>query len=493
MLKTWDIFDTLIARRCVFPHGVFQIVEQVSKVKGFTQARMTAEKNIADSNPNYNLDDIYEQFQKNTGVQKNICDALKKLECDVEFDQSIPITENIRQVKAGDILISDMYLPEAFVRRLLDKAELLVPVEIVITSGGKASGRVWKQLAKQKEFVFHIGDNQNTDVKNPRLAGFESALSILSNPNKIEQWLLQNDFNFGAYLREIRLRNPFTEEIKRLYWELFTLNIGVLLLLVQQLDALQKKYGFEYLGFCGRDTHYLRLLYEKYKRDRNEEPVPNDYLYYSRKLVRNSGKELAKYFAAKINGRKALMMDLIGTGTHLNNMRVKFGLNFAMMICLHHLPSRTFYVDMNDNIKFVSFPEESETDIEQNANFCFISYDDKFNINDSLESLNRSTHNSPVRLKTLKCDKKIFPKVIFSESNDTENFDVLENCFNEVLKSKLILPTISGESIEETLRFLLKALHSYSVQLPLRNQHMLIEQVDRGMLKVFENISAQRK
>lgn len=498
MLKTWDIFDTLIARRCVFPHGVFQIVEQVSKVKGFTQARMMAERNISDNNPNYNLDDIYEQFQKNTGATKNICDALKKLECDVEFDQSIPITENIRQVKAGDVLISDMYLPETFIRKLLEKAGLFVPVEILITSGGKASGRIWKQLAKQKEFVFHIGDNQNTDVKNPRLVGFESALSILSNPNKIEQYLLQRDFNFGAYLREIRLRNPFTEEIKRLYWELFTLNIGVLILLVRRIDELQKKYGFEYLGFCGRDTHYLRLLYEKYKRNRNEEPVPNDYLYYSRKLVRNSGEELSKYFDAKINGRKALMIDLIGTGIHINHFRKKFNLKFSSLVCICYLAEslEKDYADAKPPKNWISFNGNIDVPAEENANFYFIPCGVKeipFYPSSDVENLNRATHNSPVRLKTVKLGKRILPKVIFSESNDTENLDVLESCFNEVLKLNPFLLSTSGAGIEETLSFLLKVLDSYSVQLPLRNQHMLIEQVDRGILKILENMSVQKK
>ena len=289
MLRTWDIFDTLIARRCIYPQAVFQIVEQVSKVGNFAQIRVSAERNLSSRGINYGLDDIYDELQQLTGATKETCNALKKLECDVEFDQSIPITENIRQVKAGDILISDMYLPEKFIRRLLAKAGLLAPVEILITSGGKYSGRVWKQLAKQKEFVFHTGDNPEADVENPRLAGFESGLSVIANPNPVEQYLLKINFNFAAYLREIRLRNPYSEEIKRVYWELFTLNIGILLLLVQQIDALQKKYNFEYLGFCGRDTHYLRLLYEKYKHDCGEEPIANDYLYYSRKLIHNFG------------------------------------------------------------------------------------------------------------------------------------------------------------------------------------------------------------
>ena len=433
------------------------------------------------------MKDIYAELQRISNAPKNICDYLKQLEYNVEFEQSIPITENIRQVKAGDILISDMYLPESFIRQLLNKAGLLTPVEIVITNNGKSSGRIWKQIADQKEFVFHIGDNQDADIKNPRLAGFESAISILSNPTSVERYLLQKNFNFGAYIREIRLCNPFTEEINRLYWQLFTVNIGILLLLVQQLDTLQKTYGFEYLGFCGRDTYYLRLLYEKYKRELGETPVPNDYLYYSRKLTRNSGEDLAKYFADRIDNRKALMIDLFGTGTHLHNMRIKFGLSFSVLICLLFNSSdfvKNYYSGMETIKDCISFIENPDKFMEKNINLYFVKLPNG-DIAASLENLNRATHNSPVRLKAVQIGEKIFPKVTFSESNDTEKFEVMERCFNEVLKSKLVVPKLNSKDIEESLRFLLKVLISSLVQLPLRNQHQLIDQVDMQYFKVF--------
>ena len=437
MLKTWDIFDTLIARRCVFPHIVFQIVERKSNIQGFTQVRMVAEKNVS-SHGNYNLINIYEEFKRLTKAPENLCDALKKLECDVELEQSIPITENIRQVKAGDVLISDMYLPEELLRRMLNKAGLLAPVEIVVTSGGKSSGRIWQQLAQNKSFVFHIGDNPESDLKNSRLAGLESALTVLSNPIPVEQYLMSKDFDFGAYLREIRLRNPFAEEIKRTYWQLFTLNIGILILLVQQIDALQKKYGFEYLGFCGRDTHYLRLLYEKYKFDRGEVPTPNDYLYYSRKLVRNSGAEVAKYFSAKINGRKSLMIDLRGTGAHLNNLREMFDLDFSILICI--IPSKQsgqkMYPDMSRVENFCSALDDGADVYIDKMSLFLTDTDSKIPDSDAIELLNRSTHNSPLRLANVTLGDKIVPEIFFSAINDTENFDVLEGCLNEVLNSK---------------------------------------------------------
>ena len=476
MIKTWDIFDTLIARRCIFPQNVFQIVEQATNSTGFVQARIESERN-ASKRGNYNLDDIYKEFQLLTNAPKNICDTLKKIECDVEIDQSIPITENIRQVKAGDVLISDMYLPEEIIRRMLTKAGLIAPVEILITSGGKSSGRVWKEFAEQKEFLFHIGDNPQSDVKNSRLVGFESALTVLSTPTKFEQWLLQKDFNLGTYLREIRLRNPFSEEIKRIYWQLFTLNIGILILLAQQIDEFQKKCGFEYLGFCGRDTHYLRLLYEKYKLERGEIPTPNDYLYYSRKLVRNSGEDMAKYLVDKIKNRKALMIDLIGTGVHLNVLRKKYNLDYSILISIHNneeMAKRT-YPNLYEAGTWFPVAKQNDT-INGNANFFIIELQQ--DLNESIENLNRATHNSPVRLKTLQIGEKILPKVIFSESDDTENFDVIESCLREVMNSKLFSSAYVSGVLEEVLLSFLKVLRNYLVSLPFKNKHQLIEQVD---------------
>ena len=442
MIKTWDIFDTLIARRCIFPQTIFELVENVSKIKGFVQARVVAERNVL-MRGNCNLDSIYEEFGAITNAPKNICDIFKKLECDIEYEQSIPITENILQVKAGDILISDMYLPEKVIRRLLAKAGLLEPVEIVITSGGKYSGLVWKQLAAQKKNIFHIGDNEFSDLANPRNFNLDSSLYVRNRQNIVEQFLMNHDFEFAAYLREIRLRNPFLEEVKRLYWEFFTLNIAILIIIVRQLDELQKKHGYEYLGFCGRDTHYLRLLYERYKYDIGEEPVANDYLFYSRKMLNSSRAETIRYFQEKIGNRKALLLDLIGTGAALHKLRSGGGLalNYSLLICCHlgKLFAETYHKPGGIPDKFISFMDNPNAPEEKNSAFYFAGYEEgERYIGPSNELFNRATHMSPIRLNLVQIGNKILPEVLFSQVNDTENLDVFETCLHEVLKSKIV-------------------------------------------------------
>ena len=438
-MKTWDIFDTLIARRCIYPQVIFNIVSQVTHIENFPQIRIAAEQNLARHGVNYNLDDIYEEISKICSAPKNLCDELKSLEVQVELDNCIPITENLRQVKAGDVLISDMYLPENVIRKMLYKAGLFEPVEIVVTSGGKATGRIWKEIADQNEFVFHIGDNMETDIKKTRQYGFDSALTILSQPNQFESYLMQRDFPLASYLREIRLKNPFSEEIKRKYWTLFTMNVGILIILAQLIDKLQQKYAFEYLGFCGRDTYYLWLLYKKFKDETSSTPPPpppvNDYLYYSRKLAIKSKSDVEEYFISKIKNRRALMIDLTGTGTHLHSLRNKGILDYSLLMCFCELESGKKLYSNKKNYPENWIPFDSDIEISDlsSTNFYFSNSDGYW-----LEFLNRATHNTPVRLNNIQIDKKFIPKITFSEINDTENFDVIKDCIKEVLKSKIV-------------------------------------------------------
>lgn len=443
MLKTWDIFDTLIARRYVQPVTIFQIVEQTAgHVPGFVKLRNEAEKNLILRGEKYNLDDIYDELQKISGASKEVCDKLKNLECDTEIENAIPIRENLLQVKAGDVLISDMYLPEKIIRKILNKVGLRVPVEIVITNHGKSSGQIWKQIADQNKFVFHIGDNAKSDFKNPRLAGFESSITLLSAPNEIEKFLFGQDIMFAGCLREIRLLNPYREEVKRLYWNLFSLNAGILILTARKIDELQKKYGFEYLGFCGRDTYYLRQIYEKYKADLNEEPPANDYLHYSRKLITGSKDAVAEYYADKISGRKALLIDLSGSGTHLHELREEKNFDYSILICgkLDSYSTKTIYKDKKTfPEKWISFLENPEKVSGDKLNFYFTETMDGDTQLWSMycELFNRATHNSPIRSDTVKIGEKIIPEVTFSEVNDTENLDVFLACMEEILRMKI--------------------------------------------------------
>ena len=69
----------------------------------------------------------------------------------------------------------------------------------------------------------------------------------------------------------------------------------------------------------------------------------------------------------------------------------------------------------------------------------------------SVLAMNFSIHMSPIRLNLVQIGNKIFPEVLFSQVNDTENLDVFESCLHEVLKSKIVWSKLRRKDILEQL------------------------------------------
>ena len=66
-LRSFDIFDTIVARRCVHPHNIFRAVEARAGQPGFAEARVQAEATLYRAGE-YTLDDIYGLLQTSFGL-----------------------------------------------------------------------------------------------------------------------------------------------------------------------------------------------------------------------------------------------------------------------------------------------------------------------------------------------------------------------------------------------------------------------------------------
>ena len=111
----------------------------------------------------------------------------------------------------------------------------------------------------------------------------------------------------------------------------------------------------------------------------------------------------------------------------------------------------------------------------------------------SVELLNRAVHNSPVRLKLIQVGEKLLPEVVFSEINDTENFDVLKTCLDEVMKSNWVFPENISERLETFIYPLINFITSFIALLPLRNKHQVSERSDSLGFKLYGTMPAQKK
>lgn len=470
MFRTWDIFDTLVGRKCIFPQEVFKIMEEKCNLKGFANARVMAENILSKENPNYKIDDIYSKICDISNLTSEVAEKLKKLEFQVELEQAIPIIENIKQVKAGDTLISDMYLPKYVVKSMLDKVGLTVPVNIVITTNGKSSGRIWQQIKEQNLFVSHTGDNNVSDIKIPKGLGFEANLSSVRLLTDYEKYIFKYDRFFAEYLREIRLKNPFNDAVRKLYWRLFTVNIGVLMIFAKQIYSLHKKYHYDYFGFMGRDVYYLKKVFDKLVQQEagdswqyviNEKTPEIEYLYYSRALVLNSGQTMRKYLSFKTKGKKALLIDLRGTGVHLKKLVDDSDIDADLLLCIWLGAEEALKSYNVDNVMFKSYQDKCE--VSNKSNLYIYNYAEKVSNSadwdDTMEVINRAPHNSPIKMNIIDVGEEKVPDVIFSEVDDTEYLEVFEQCMQFIMERHMCFPK-SYEELDKLSLPLLNVIHA---------------------------------
>lgn len=193
--NSWDCFDTLIARNLVSPKSIFKIVGEKIGDSDFVNKRINAEKNS---------DGTY------LGIYKNLPNIKKEIELEEEWKNCYPIVENMKKVKDGDYIVSDMYLPKSFIQELLKKCGLNKNVEIIVTKNGKFKGYVWDTL--KDKINEHTGDNLFSDVKKSLQRNIRSSFFLEQELNCIEKTLFNQSNDLGGFSRKLRLMNENLEE-----------------------------------------------------------------------------------------------------------------------------------------------------------------------------------------------------------------------------------------------------------------------------------------
>lgn len=187
---TFDIYDTLITRKVFYPQDIFGLVERrlvnnLSTGFDFAAVRMAAESGLNGQNPS--LDEIYQEINNLSGCSQQILEQAKKLELSVEREMTVPRKSMIKlcnkALEDGKevFLISDMYLPVSFFKTVLERFGLKIEESRIWVSGilkmSKKDGNLWKRLKSftgNGKKVLHIGDNEESDIRNAQKEGFHA-------------------------------------------------------------------------------------------------------------------------------------------------------------------------------------------------------------------------------------------------------------------------------------------------------------------------------
>jgi len=279
-MNSYDVFDTLIARRFVDSTSYFDQIEREFGLINFAETRLRAD------NGRRLFPEIYEVIQRHYQIDDALIASVAAYELQLEFDNIVPIRKNLQRVKDGELLISDTYLTKDQILQLLYQAGLEKQVALYQSNGDKASSKVWQEfpsgLIRQ-----HLGDNWMSDVQNPRQHGISAELTTLSSLTPQESFVDRFGLHHLALLmREVRLKQGFTaqrrenEEIYRL-----SLSLNLPLLLIAS-ELLRRQQPAKTYVFLGRDCYLWQKLYSCfYDQD-------STYLPFSRKVAYNQ-KELS--------------------------------------------------------------------------------------------------------------------------------------------------------------------------------------------------------
>ncbi len=300
---SFDVFDTLIFRPLSLPTDVFYLIGQELGIMDFRNIRIWAEwdarvkYNEKEGNMEIGLADIWDNLEEDVGIASN-----QGQELEMAFEQKLcyanpfmlAVWRALKERKKKIIIVSDMYLPEKCIRRILESAGFTGAEKIYISSEyhkSKADGKLYREVLqdwhrdvddKKQLSIVHVGDNPHSDQKQAVRAGMD--VYPYQNVNK-------NVLLYRAFDMSPLIGSAYRAIISN--W----LYAGV------TEHSMEYEFGFIYgglfvLGYCGfihdycvknkinkllflsRDGDTLKQAYDYLYPEENTE-----YVYWSRKAA----------------------------------------------------------------------------------------------------------------------------------------------------------------------------------------------------------------
>ena len=307
---TFDIFDTLLMRRVLYPTAVFDIVEyrlkkQKIDIHGFKNYRVQAERGDV---PHKGLAGIYKTLRKMLGWTEAQSELAMREEMVVER-QVLTARPGMAEIVfyAHDIgkkvlLVSDMYLPPEFLQEVLYQHGLACYDELFVSADrGTGKGEQLFEIVREEypaKSYLHIGDDTTVDGWSARVHGFDtwllpSALQMLK-ATKIGAMLpfveTLNDRLLIGLFAVRAFGNPFAIKNGRFlvrsvpqFASLFLAPLAAqyVLWLLQR----SRIHSFDAILFAARDGWLFCRLYREAAATMQLSDIPQGiYFYGSRKL-----------------------------------------------------------------------------------------------------------------------------------------------------------------------------------------------------------------
>lgn len=179
---SFDIFDTLVVRNVLSPTDIFSIVQltynqmyQDEPIYGYRETRINAEKKARSSKKaEITFQEIFDVMDGSDLMKAR----LMGIELETESDFLVPNPEIIElysyalKKQKKIVICSDMYLPAAFLKKLLKKYGVDIYDGFFVSSESgyrKKNGTLYQYMCSclkcKPQEILHIGDNKVSDYK----------------------------------------------------------------------------------------------------------------------------------------------------------------------------------------------------------------------------------------------------------------------------------------------------------------------------------------
>lgn len=290
MINSFDIFDTVLTRVVSNPQDIFLLIQQELKSSQsalpgslclhFAKIRVKAEllARVNKKKEEVSFDEIYAAFAKINPIDPATIELLKQLELKIELQSCRPIAKTIIEINrsrskgAKVIFISDMYLPQDLIQKMLEHVGAYLPGDEIYLSAEtgltKRSGNLFRYILKKEgitaQDLEHLGDNYYSDIFIPSMLGIR-VVRCLSGLNRYERAIRQtvkNEALLGALVsgvsKSVRLSFFIDDLNKKVVQEVSSSIIGptFLFFVWWVMDSAQKQ-GLRRLYFLYREGEVL--------------------------------------------------------------------------------------------------------------------------------------------------------------------------------------------------------------------------------------------
>ncbi|MDE6747954.1 MAG: HAD-IA family hydrolase [Lachnospiraceae bacterium] len=293
---SFDVFDTLIFRPFSVPTDSFFLVGESFDIMDFKNIRTWAEWDAREKCKKQNghmeidLKEIWKNLEKETGLS-----AEEGMEIEQKTEQKLcyanpfmlEVWKRLQSMNKKLIIISDMYLPEDCIAKILENAGFTGIEKIYVSNTyhkSKADGSLYREVIKDYSglSIAHVGDNPHSDDKMAENCGIYALPYQNINKNVLLYRPMDMSAIVGSAYRAIvssHLYNGLHSygmeyEYGFIYGGLFVVGY------CNFIHEYYNHHGLDKLLFLSRDGDILKQVYDfLYPEDSTE------YVYWSRKVA----------------------------------------------------------------------------------------------------------------------------------------------------------------------------------------------------------------